>query len=104
MHVALIKAFDVAEVKLYDWKLAVLLWMIFLSASCLYAYSTPTPIREMDNQTADYASQIQSATTGLCTHRSMEDTSISAAHTNSYNTIDNASYKQGTTITERCNN
>ena len=57
-----------------------------------------------DNQKADYASQIQSATTGLCAHRSMEDTSISTAHTNSRNTSDNANYKQGTAVTERCNN
>ena len=37
MYVAIIKAFDVAEVKLCDWKLAALLWAIVLSASCLYA-------------------------------------------------------------------
>ena len=47
MRIAIIKAFDVAEVKLYDWKLAVLLCMIVLSASCLHAYWTPTPVREM---------------------------------------------------------
>ena len=45
MCVAVIKAFDVAEV--YDWKLAVLLWVIVVSASCLYAYWTPIPVRKV---------------------------------------------------------
>ena len=33
MYGTVIKAFDVAEVKLCDWKLAALLWVIVLSAS-----------------------------------------------------------------------
>ena len=54
MYVAIIKAFDVAEVKLYDWKLAVLLGVIVLSASRLYAYWTPTPVREVCHVVLEY--------------------------------------------------
>ena len=54
MYVAVIKVFDVAEVKLYDWKLAVLPWVIVLLASCLYAYWTPTPVREMCHVALEY--------------------------------------------------
>ena len=54
MCIAIIKAFDVAEVKQYDWKLAMLLWMIALSASCLYAYWTPTPVRELHHVVLKY--------------------------------------------------
>ena len=46
MYLVVIEAFDVAEVELYNWRLAVLFWMVVLSASCLYAYRTPTPVRE----------------------------------------------------------
>ena len=47
MHLAVIKSFDVAEVELCDWKLAVLFWVVVLPASCLYAYWTPTPARKV---------------------------------------------------------
>ena len=43
-----------ASKPLYDWKLAVLLWMTVLSASCLYAYWTPTPVREMCHVVFEY--------------------------------------------------
>ena len=33
MYLVVIEAFDVAEVELYDWKLAVLFWVVVLSAS-----------------------------------------------------------------------
>ena len=49
MYLIVIEAFDVAEVELYNWKLAVLFWIVGLSASCLYAYRTPIPIREVYN-------------------------------------------------------
>ena len=54
MYVAVIKAFDVAEVKLYDSKLAVLLWVIVLSASCLRACWTPTPVRKVCHVALEY--------------------------------------------------
>ena len=57
-----------------------------------------------DNQEADNASQLQSSTTGLYTHRSMEDTSISTAYTYSPNTSYNARSKQSTHITAGCSN
>ena len=39
-----------------------------------------------------------------CVHTGPWKTPTSALHTPNFNTTDNASYKQGTTITERCNN
>ena len=42
MYVAVIKACDVAEVKLYDWKLAVLLWVIVLRACTAFAFVPST--------------------------------------------------------------
>ena len=42
--VAVVKALAVAEAKLCVWKLAVLLWAIVLSASCLHACWTPTSV------------------------------------------------------------
>ena len=57
-----------------------------------------------DNQKADNASQTQPATTGLCTHRPMEDTSVSTAYTYSHNTSYNASSKQSAHISEGCSN
>ena len=40
----------------------------------------------------------------LCTHRSMEDTSISTAYTDSHITSNNAISKQNNSITEGCSN
>ena len=57
-----------------------------------------------DNQKANNASQIRPATIGLCTHGSMEDTSISTAYTDSHNTSNDAISKQNNYISEGCSN